>query len=80
MADLDSISKRRSHLRMLKPYSVEIPWPTLVSGDIDQADRQHLVWLYSGILATAGGRTTKNTRAFPLGIFVGMGQRMTIPR
>ena len=48
MADLDNASKRRSHVQMLKPYAAELPWPT---GDIDQADRQHLVWLYSGILA-----------------------------
>ena len=55
MADLDSVSKRRSHVHMLKPYSADIPWPTLVLGDIDQADRQHFAWLYSGILATGAG-------------------------
>lgn len=53
MADLDSASKRRSHVHMLKPYSADIPWPTLVLGDIDQGDRQHFAWLYSGILAAA---------------------------
>ena len=64
MADLDTVSKRRSHLHLLKPYSADIPWPTLVLGDIDQADRQHLVWLYSGILAAAGTLIQPAVRQF----------------
>lgn len=48
MPDLDNTSKRRSSIQILAPYNLAPPEPT---GDIDQADRQHIAWTYSGILA-----------------------------
>ena len=51
MADLDTTSKRRSGVRMLQGYSSAVPEPTIVLGDIDQGDRQHIATHYSGILA-----------------------------
>ena len=51
MADLDTTSKRRSSVHTLNIWSTALPEPTLVFGDIDQGDRQHIVWDYSGILA-----------------------------
>jgi hypothetical protein len=51
MANLDTRSKRQSHVRLVKPYSADLPG---TDGTIAQGDRQHLAWLYSGILASSG--------------------------
>lgn len=50
MADLDSRTKRASSVNFLKPYALDLVLP---NGMIGQADRQHSVWDYSGILAEA---------------------------
>ena len=50
MADLDTESKRRSGLRFRKPWVGILPKP---DGTISQADRQHAIFSYSGILAAA---------------------------
>lgn len=64
MADLDTTSKRRSGVQVLNPAFVTPPEPTLVLGDIDQGDRQHIALRYSGILAagaaTGAGRPLVN--------------------
>lgn len=46
---LDSRSKRASSVGFLKPYSLDLVLP---DGALDQGDRQHTVWDYSGILIT----------------------------
>jgi hypothetical protein len=51
VANLDTRSKRASSVQIKEPYNLAPPEPTLVFGDIDQADRQHIAWTYSGILA-----------------------------
>jgi len=48
MANLDTTAKRRSSAHVLQPYSTPLPVPT---GSIDQGTRQHIIWVYSGILA-----------------------------
>jgi hypothetical protein len=48
VADLDTTSKRRSHLSLAKPWMQVLPEPT---GAIEAGDRQHLAYLYSGISA-----------------------------
>ena len=58
MADLDNTSKRRSSVQVMMPFSIAPPSPTLVLGDIDQADRQHIAWSYSGILAAGAAAAT----------------------
>lgn len=50
MPDLDSRSKRASSMRLLLPFVLALP---LADGAIAQADRQHTVCDYSGILAGA---------------------------
>ena len=50
MADLDTRSKRASSVQILAPWMLA---PVLPDGSIAQADRQHIAWSYSGILATA---------------------------
>ena len=52
MADLDTRSKRASSVNVLKPYAADLILP---DGTIDQGDRQHSAWAYSGILAAAPG-------------------------
>ena len=49
MADLDSRSKRASSVGRFQPWLAS---PVLPDGDIDQGDRQHTAFSYSGILAT----------------------------
>ena len=49
MADLDSRTKRASSVQMLV---FSILAPVLPDGTIAQADRQHIIHTYSGILAT----------------------------
>lgn len=66
MANLDTRSKRASSAQMLAPYILALPAP---DGTIDQGDRQHAAWTYSGIVAlivavkafVAGARTTDFT-------------------
>ena len=50
MADLDTRSKRASSVQILKPYALDLVLP---DGALDQGDRQHIPWAYSGILASA---------------------------
>lgn len=50
MADLDTTSKRRSSVQILAPYNLAPPAP---DGTLDQGDRQHIAWAYSGVLAQA---------------------------
>ncbi len=57
MADLDTTSKRRSSVHLMQPPIIAFPEPTLVLGDINQADRQHLALMYSGILASGAAAT-----------------------
>ena len=49
MADLDNRSKRASGLGALRPYLIS---PVFPDGTISQGDRQHISWMYGGILAT----------------------------
>lgn len=53
MANLDTRSKRASSLQVMQPWQTSQNAPTLVTGDIDQGDRQHIAWSYSGILAAS---------------------------
>ena len=55
MADLDTRSKRASSVQILIPSILSSVLP---DGTIDQADRQHTVHAYSGILAAAPGGVT----------------------
>ena len=48
---LDTRSKRASAITALRPWMIAPPLP---DGTIDQGDRQHIAWMYSGILATTG--------------------------
>lgn len=50
MADLDTRSKRASSVQILAPYILS---PVLPDGTINQGDRQHTAWSYSGIAAGA---------------------------
>jgi len=47
---VDTASKRGSAIYMLCPWRVI---PIIPDGTIDQGDRQHAAWMYSGILAGA---------------------------
>lgn len=47
---VDNRSKRASSVGILLPFVLAPPLP---DGTIAQADRQHIAWSYSGILATA---------------------------
>jgi hypothetical protein len=49
---IDTLSKRASIIQLLKPFSIILVIP---DGTLDQGDQQHLIWLYSGILAVAVG-------------------------
>ena len=49
MADLDTRSKRASAISALRPYMIAPPLP---DGTIEQGDRQHIAWMYSGILSS----------------------------
>lgn len=56
---VDSRSKRASSVQILMPWVIA---PVLPDGTISQADRQHIAYAYSGILAiapdvTSPGRT-----------------------
>ena len=51
MADLDSRSKRASSVNILMPFDMA---PILADGTLDQGDRQHIAFSYSGISAAAG--------------------------
>ena len=50
MADLDTRPKRASSLHFWKPYDTCLMFP--VGDTIDQKNRQHIAWSYSGILAS----------------------------
>jgi hypothetical protein len=50
VADLDTRSKRASSVGILSLFVLAPPLP---DGTIDQGDRQHIAWSYSGILAGA---------------------------
>jgi hypothetical protein len=60
---IDTVTKRQSSVQMLAPYRLA---PKLPDGSIDQADRQHGAFTYSGIL-TGGSHT--GTAACSLGLF-----------
>lgn len=45
---MNTRSKRASSVQMLMPFVIAPPPP---DGTIDQGDRQHIAWSYSGILA-----------------------------
>ena len=47
---IDTASKRASAVSALGTFMPAVPWP---DGTVAQADRQHQVWTYSGILASA---------------------------
>ena len=49
MANLETRSKRASSIQALMPFMIAPPLP---DGTISQGDRQHIAWMYSGILAT----------------------------
>jgi len=49
MADLDTRSKRASCIQILKSYIVALPE---TDGSINQVDRQHIAFCYSGIIAS----------------------------
>jgi hypothetical protein len=72
VADLDTTSKRRSHLSLCKPWIAVLPEPT---GAIEAGDRQHLAYLYSGISA-GGAEAITGTGAItaPLGTISGTGE------
>lgn len=46
---IDTRSKRASAVQVIAPWQLA---PVLPDGTIGQLDRQHCVWVYSGILAT----------------------------
>ncbi len=46
----DTRSKRASAVQILQPWQTALVLP---DGTISQADMQHIVWTYSGILAVA---------------------------
>jgi len=50
--DLDTRSKRASSVNILKAYALSLVLP---DGTINQGDRQHSAWAYSGINAAAAG-------------------------
>jgi hypothetical protein len=67
MPDLDNTSKRRSSVQILMTPILAPPAP---DGTISQADRQHIAWTYSGILAAqpaAGQPFMKRTQGIPTG-------------
>lgn len=64
MADLDSPSKRASSVGILLGFALLVP--PAPDGTIDQGDRQHIAWSYSGILATSGVITTPADRGYLL--------------
>lgn len=49
MADLNSRSKRASSVNLLKSWGLSLVLP---DATLDQGDRQHIAWAYSGIAAT----------------------------
>ena len=59
MANLDTPSKRASSVQILVPSMVAPPLP---DGALDQGDRQHIAWSYSGIAAGAEVAVTLRTR------------------
>jgi hypothetical protein len=69
MADLDSRSKRASSVQLLTPYNLALVLP---DGTISTADRQHIVWMYSGITAVSPTPADRiwpiesETRVYPL--------------
>lgn len=52
---LDTRSKRASSVNFLKPYALALVLP---DGVLDQGDRQHTIWDYSGIPAAAAAVIT----------------------
>ena len=50
MADLDTRSKRASSVQLVSPSRLALVLP---DATLDQGDRQHSAWAYSGILAAA---------------------------
>jgi hypothetical protein len=51
MADLDSRSKRASSVGLTLAWLLA---PVFPDATLDQGDRQHIAWSYSGILASGG--------------------------
>lgn len=47
---VDTGSKRASAVQILAPWLLA---PVLPDGTLDQGDRQHIAWCYSGILASS---------------------------
>lgn len=66
MSDLDTTSKRRSGLQVGQPYIIAAPEPTLLLGDINNADRQHIALTYSGILVATIVGTSALVLPFPV--------------
>lgn len=50
MANLDSRSKRASSVGIMLPFVLALPLP---DATLDQGDRQHVAWNYSGVLAVS---------------------------
>ena len=59
MADLDTRSKRASSVNLLSPWALDLVLP---DGTLNQGDRQHSAWDYSGILA--GGAPVVTTQGW----------------
>ena len=67
MPDLDNRSKRASSVQIMMTPIMALPLP---DGTISQADRQHIVWTYSGIsseVAAGGQPFMKRTQGIPTG-------------
>ncbi len=58
MADLDTRSKRASGVQVLMWSTLA---PVLPDGTLSQGDRQHIVHVYSGILAGGAPVVTRRT-------------------
>lgn len=60
MANLDTRSKRASSLHVWKVYDTCLMSP--IADTIDQKNRQHIAWAYSGILAAGAAADNLSTR------------------
>lgn len=56
-------SKRASSVQVLMPFILA---PVLPDGAISAADRQHIAWMYSGILAGAAAGGTDASRIYAI--------------
>ena len=61
---IDTENKRRSAVQNALPFLAVLP---VADGSLNQADRQHVSWLYRGILA-AGGAAAARSRMLLLGV------------